>query len=102
MGYLFGSILSITENDIYYMIVFSILLILFIIFNYRIILGISYDSEFTQLQGIQTNFFSMALMILIALGILLMNDISFLLIGIATILIGLALFIIIYEYSHRK
>ena len=69
MGYLFGSILSITENDIYYMIVFSILLILFIIFNYRIILGISYDSEFTQLQGIQTNFFSMALMILIALGI---------------------------------
>ncbi|OCR15429.1 metal ABC transporter permease [Helicobacter pullorum] len=69
MGYLFGSILSITENDIYYMIVFSILLILFIIFNYRIILGISYDSEFTQLQGIRTNFFSMALMILIALGI---------------------------------
>ena len=58
MGYLFGSILSITENDIYYMI-----------FNYRIILGISYDSEFTQLQGIRTNFFSMALMILIALGI---------------------------------
>ena len=51
------------------MIVFSILLILFIIFNYRIILGISYDSEFTQLQGIRTNFFSMALMILIALGI---------------------------------
>lgn len=69
MGYLFGSILSITENDIYYMIIFSILLILFIIFNYRIILGISYDSEFTQLQGIRTNFFSMALMILIALGI---------------------------------
>ena len=48
-----------------------------------------------------TTFFIVA-MILIALGILLMNDISFLLIGIATILIGLALFIIIYEYSHRK
>ena len=48
-----------------------------------------------------TTFFIVA-MILIALGILLMNDISFLLIGIATILIGLTLFIIIYEYSHRK
>ncbi|EFR48585.1 metal ABC transporter permease [Helicobacter canadensis] len=69
MGYLFGSILSITQNDIQYMIIFTCFLILFIILNYRIILGISYDSEFTQLQGINTHFFSIILMILIAIGI---------------------------------
>ncbi len=69
MGYLFGSILSITENDIYLMLCFGFFLIFFVWFNYRIILGISYDSEFTQLQGINTKIFSVILMVLIALGI---------------------------------
>ncbi|MBD5164253.1 metal ABC transporter permease [Helicobacter sp.] len=69
MGYLFGSILSITENDIYLMACFGLFLIVFVWLNYRVILGISYDSEFTQLQGINTRFFSVFLMILIALGI---------------------------------
>ncbi|WP_245944230.1 MULTISPECIES: metal ABC transporter permease [Helicobacter] len=69
MGYLFGSILSITESDIYLMVGFGLFLIAFVGLFYRIILGISYDNEFTQLQGINTRFFSILLMILIALGI---------------------------------
>ncbi len=69
MGYLFGSILSITQSDIIYMIAFACFLVLFVAFNYRVILGISYDSEFVQLQGIHTRIFSITLMILIALGI---------------------------------
>lgn len=69
MGYLFGSILSITQSDIDYMIVFACFLVLFVTLNYRVILGISYDSEFVQLQGIRTRLFSIVLMILIALGI---------------------------------
>ncbi|MDY5615339.1 MAG: metal ABC transporter permease [Helicobacter sp.] len=69
MGYLFGSILSITHNDIQYMVIFACFLILFIALNYRVIIGISYDSEFTQLQGIHTHIFSIVLMILIAIGI---------------------------------
>ncbi|TLD83193.1 metal ABC transporter permease [Helicobacter sp. MIT 11-5569] len=69
MGYLFGSILSITQNDIMVMAGFSVLLLIFIILNYRVILGLSYDEEFTQLQGINTRFFSIMLMVLIAIGI---------------------------------
>ena len=69
MGYLFGSILSITDNDIYSMIIFSCFLFCFVWLNYRIILGISYDSEFTHLQGINTKVFNILLMIIIALGI---------------------------------
>lgn len=69
MGYLFGSILSITENDIYLMLSFGFFLLLFVGLNYRIILGISYDSEFTRLQGVNTRIFSVVLMVLIALGI---------------------------------
>ncbi|MDE5592075.1 MAG: metal ABC transporter permease, partial [Helicobacter sp.] len=34
-----------------------------------IILGVSYDSEFTKLQRINTQFFSIFLMVLVALGI---------------------------------
>lgn len=69
MGYLFGSILSVTEMDIYLMMIFGAVLIVFVVLNYRVILGFSYDSEFTQLQGINTKRFSVILMVLIALGI---------------------------------
>ncbi len=69
MGYLFGSILSVTDGDIVLMMLFSALLIVFLVFNYRVILGFSYDSEFARLQGINTRYFSLVLMILIALGI---------------------------------
>lgn len=69
MGYLFGSILSITQNDIIVMAGFSLFLLAFIALNYRVILGLSYDDEFTQLQGINTRFFSVMLMVLIAIGI---------------------------------
>ena len=69
MGYLFSSILSITENDILVMLGFSLFLVTFVVLNYRVILGLSYDDEFTQLQGINTRFFSVMLMVLIAIGI---------------------------------
>lgn len=69
MGYLFGSILSITQSDIIVMAGFSLFLLAFIVLNYRVILGLSYDNEFTQLQGINTRFFSVMLMVLIAIGI---------------------------------
>lgn len=71
MGYLFGSILSITNSDISYMLIFALILLAFVVLHYRTILGISYDSEFTQLQGINIHFFSILMMILIALGIVL-------------------------------
>lgn len=71
MGYLFGSILSITSYDIAMMAAFSGLLIVFMMLNYRVILGLSYDDEFTQLQGINTHLFSFMLMGLIAIGIVL-------------------------------
>ncbi|WP_414146414.1 metal ABC transporter permease [Helicobacter sp.] len=69
MGYLFGSILSITQNDILVMAGFSFLLFVFLLLKYRVILAFSYDNEFTQLQGINTRLFSVALMVLIAVGI---------------------------------
>ncbi|MBX7490114.1 metal ABC transporter permease [Helicobacter turcicus] len=69
MGYLFGSILSITQNDIAVMAGFSSFLLVFMVLNYRVILGLSYDNEFTQLQGINTRFFGVMLMVLIAIGV---------------------------------
>ena len=71
MGYLFGSILSINISDIWLMSTFSAFLVAFVWLNYRIIIGFSYDSEFTALQGINTKAFSVVLMVLIALGVVL-------------------------------
>lgn len=69
MGYLFGSILSITQEDIGVMLLFSLVLLGFVMLKYRVILGLSYDEDFTRLQGINTRAFSVTLMVLIAIGI---------------------------------
>lgn len=69
MGYLFGSILSITQQDIMVMLGFSVFLLGFVTLKYHVILGISYDEEFTRLQGINTHVLSIILMVLFAIGI---------------------------------
>lgn len=69
MSFLFGSILSISDTDIYIMGIFCILLITFISTFYKIIISVMYDNEFTILKGINTNLFNMILMMLIAIGV---------------------------------
>lgn len=71
ISFLFGSILSISLHDIYYMSSFSVCLVLFIFLFYKIIIAVMYDSDFAYLRGINTNLFSTILMVLIALGIVL-------------------------------
>ncbi|MDY3113036.1 MAG: metal ABC transporter permease [Helicobacter sp.] len=69
MGYLFGSILSVTAFDLWIMSIFALFLVMFVVANYRLILGFSYDSEFARLKGIPINILSIMLMLLIALGV---------------------------------
>jgi zinc transport system permease protein len=69
MSYLFGSLLAVNNEDIYYMgaLLFSISLIVAIF--YRDILAVSYDSEYANLRGIKTRFFYTLILILSSLTI---------------------------------
>jgi zinc transport system permease protein len=69
MSYLFGSILAVSKNDIYYMSSLLFIIILIITFWYRNILAVSYDSQYASLRGINVKFFYTLILIMSALTV---------------------------------
>jgi zinc transport system permease protein len=69
MSYLFGSILAVSREDIIYMGILLIVIILIITFFYRQILAVSYDSEYASLRGINVKFFYTLILLLSALTV---------------------------------
>lgn len=67
MSYLFGSIIAVSSNDLLYMTLLDIFIIAIVIFFYKEILAVSYDSEFAGLRGINVKFFYTLILILSAL-----------------------------------
>jgi zinc transport system permease protein len=69
ISYLFGSILTISNEDIYMMIGVDTLLVIFISILYNQILLISYDKEFAKVRGLNVHFLYTLFLILISLTI---------------------------------
>lgn len=69
MSYLFGSILAVTREDIYFMATLFVVIIFVMLFWYRDILAVSYDSEYAALSGINVNFFYTLILVLSALTV---------------------------------
>jgi len=69
MSYLFGSILAVTTQDLYFMGTLLLFIIGITTFWYRDILAVSYDSEYARLRGIHVRFFYTLIMILSALTV---------------------------------
>ncbi len=69
MSYLFGSILAVSQEDIYFMTVLLALIIFVATFWYRDILAVSYDSEYAKLRGVNVKFFYTLILILSALTV---------------------------------
>ncbi|CAM3409118.1 metal ABC transporter permease [Arcobacter aquimarinus] len=67
MSYLFGSIVAVSNEDIYYMTILDIFIIGIVVYFYKEILAVSYDSEFASLRGINVKFFYTLILILAAL-----------------------------------
>ena len=67
MSYLFGSIIAVSNEDIWYMISLDALIILLLSLFYKQILAVSYDSEFAKLRGISVKFFYTLILILASL-----------------------------------
>lgn len=69
MSYLFGSILAVTTEDLYFMGALLGVILFVMIFWYRDILAVSYDSEYAALRGISVRFFYTLILVLSALTV---------------------------------
>jgi len=69
LSYLFGSILAVSHNDLYYMGILLFLIITITTIWYRDILAVSYDSEYATLRGINVPFFYTLILVLSALTV---------------------------------
>ncbi len=69
MSYLFGSIVAVSHNDIAYLAILDIFIVLCVTLFYKQILAVSYDSEFASLRGISVKFFYTLILILSALSV---------------------------------
>jgi len=69
MSYLFGSILAVSKEDIYYMLALVIAIISIVSLRYRDILAVSYDSEYAALRGINVPFFYTLILVMSALTV---------------------------------
>ena len=69
MSYLFGSILAVSQEDLWFMGGLLALIIFIMTFWYRDILAVSYDSEYASLRGINVRFFYTLILILSALTV---------------------------------
>ena len=69
MSYLFGSILAVSKEDIWFMLALVLIIITVVTFCYRDILAVSYDSEYALLRGVSVKFFYTLILVLSALTV---------------------------------
>lgn len=91
MSWLFGSMLAVSASDITYAAVLDIVIIFVITGLYKEFLAVSFDQEFSLLQGVPTNFIRGLFLILTALTAVLLMKISGLIMVIAMLTIPAAI-----------
>jgi len=69
MSYLFGSILAVSKEDLYFMVTLVVVIISFVTLWYRDILAVSYDSEYAALRGVSVKTFYTLILVLSALTV---------------------------------
>ncbi len=72
MSYLFGNILLITRNDIFFVLLLDVLVVCIVGIFYNKFLSICFDNEFAGLRGVHTNWLYLTLLCLTALTIVLL------------------------------
>src|SRR3989338_5780233 len=68
-NYLFGSILTVTLNDIYIIAVLAVVVVLVLAFFYRALVYISFDEEAAKVSGLPVDLINFILIILAALTV---------------------------------
>lgn len=69
MSYLFGSIIAVSHNDLYFMAILLFFIIAIVTLWYRDILAVSYDSEYALLRGVHVKTIYTIILVLSALTV---------------------------------
>jgi len=69
MSYLFGSILAVSHQDLWFMSALVVIIVFTTVFWYRDILAVSYDSEYANLRGVHVKTFYTLILVLSALTV---------------------------------
>ena len=72
MSYLFGNILLITKNDLFFVIVLDIVILVVVGIFYNKFLALCFDEEYARLRGLRTHWLYLLLLCLTALTIVLL------------------------------
>jgi zinc transport system permease protein len=69
MSYLFGSILAIPQEELYYLLGADIFVLATVVLFYHEFISISYDEEFAKVRGLAVGWFYLLLLVMIALSV---------------------------------
>jgi zinc transport system permease protein len=72
MSYLFGSILTVPQSDLWQMLVIALLIATVVIYFYNDFLAMSYDSEFARLRNIPVRLLYFLLLAMIAVSVVML------------------------------
>jgi zinc transport system permease protein len=71
-SYLFGNILMVSTSELWYILLFNIVIIVFLIFYYQVIRIISFDEEFSFILGLPVKFINTIMTLSIIIAIILL------------------------------
>jgi zinc transport system permease protein len=72
MSYLFGSIMAVPQGDIIYMAILDVIIVIFILYYYRQIHAVSFDSDFAVSMGVRADMIYIMMLIMSALAVVLL------------------------------
>lgn len=90
-SYLFGNILLVPEQDVWFMAILDVLLLLVVALFYRQFLAVIFDEEFARLRGVPVSFFYLLLLCLIAVTVVLLIHVVGLILVIALLTLPAAI-----------
>ncbi|MEZ5477408.1 MAG: metal ABC transporter permease [Thiolinea sp.] len=91
MSYLFGNILLVPQQDLWFMLALNLLLLLIVALFYRQFLAVIFDEEFARLRGVPVNLFYLLLLCLIAVTVVLLIHVVGLILVIALLTLPAAI-----------
>lgn len=100
-SYLFGSIITVSNTDLYIMLILDIIIVITVYIFRREFLGVSFDEEFSQVMGLHSNLINMLLLALIALSVVVLIKVVGIILLIALLAIPAAI-CKTYTYDMRK
>lgn len=72
MSYLFGNILLVPQESLWFMVALDVLLLIIVALYHRQFLAVVFDEEFARLRGVPVGFFYLLLLVLVAVTVVLL------------------------------